>query len=141
MNNYIEYDWYRNNNYLNDNKYNSNSMSLNNPQDGFEKGNMFKNLYNEYKGYQPAKLKATNEREQKLYNISAMCFAAHELNLYLDLNPNDKSAFMLYMDYERKVNNMVEEYEKMYGPLNVDSSEMKSFTWSTNNWPWEVENV
>ena len=141
MNNYIEYDWYRNNNYLNGNKYNSNSMSLDNPQDGFEKGNIFKNLYNEYKGYQPAKLKATNEREQKLYNISAMCFAAHELNLYLDLNPNDQSAFMLFMDYERKVNNMVEEYEKMYGPLNVDSSEMKSFTWSTNNWPWEVENV
>ena len=141
MNNYIEYDWYRNNNYLNDNKYNSNSMSLDNPQDGFEKGNMFKNLYNEYKGYKPAKLKATNEREQKLYNISAMCFAAHELNLYLDLNPNDQSAFMLYMDYEKKTNEMIEEYEKTYGPLNADSSEMKSFTWSTNNWPWEVENV
>ena len=141
MNNYIEYEWYRNNNYLNENKYNSNSMALNNPQDGFEKGNMFKNLYNEYKGYQPAKIKATNEREQHLYNISAMCFASHELNLYLDLNPNDQSAFMLYMDYEKKTNQLIEEYERKYGPLNVDSNEMKTFTWTTEKWPWEVENV
>ncbi len=140
MNNYIEYDWYRNNNYLN-NQYNSNNMSLDNPKDGFEKGNMFKNLYNQYKDYKPAKLIATNDREQKLYDISAMCFAAHELNLYLDLNPDDKSAFMLFMDYEKKTNKMVEEYERMYGPLNVDSKEMQSFTWSTENWPWEVRNV
>ena len=139
MNNYIEYDWYRNN-YLN-NQYNSNNMSLDNPKDGFEKGNMFKNLYNQYKDYKPAKLIATNDREQKLYDISAMCFAAHELNLYLDLNPDDKSAFMLFMDYEKKTNKMVEEYERMYGPLNVDSKEMQSFTWSTENWPWEVRNV
>lgn len=140
MNNYIEYDWYRNNNYLN-NQYNSNNMSLDNPKDGFEKGNMFKNLYNQYKDYKPAKLIATNDRKQKLYDISAMCFAAHELNLYLDLNPDDKSAFMLFMDYEKKTNKMVEEYERMYGPLNVDSKEMQSFTWSTENWPWEVRNV
>ena len=76
-----------------------------------------------------------------MYDISAMCFASHELNLYLDLNPNDQSTFMLYRDYERKLNKMIEEYEKTYGPLNTDSNEMKSFTWATNNWPWEVENV
>lgn len=140
MNSYIEYDWYRNNNYLN-NQYNSNSMSLDNPKDGFEKGNMFKNLYNQYKDYKPAKLIATNDREQKLYDISAICFAAHELNLYLDLNPDDKSAFMLFMDYEKKANRMIEEYERMYGPLKVDSNEMNSFTWSTEKWPWEGRNV
>lgn len=141
MNNYIVYDWYRNNNYLNENNYNSNSISLDNPQDGFEKGNMFKNLYNQYKEYKPAKLKATNDREQKLYDISAMCFAAHELNLYLDINPNDQSAFMLFMDYENKTNKMVEEYERLYGPINVDSKEMKTFSWTTQKWPWEVKNV
>ena len=65
MNNYIEYDWYRNNNYLNENKNNSNSMSLDNPQDGFEKGNMFKNLYSQYKDYSPEKLKPKNDQERK----------------------------------------------------------------------------
>ena len=70
-----------------------------------------------------------------------MCFAAHELNLYLDLNPDDKSAFMLFMDYEKKANRMIEEYERMYGPLKVDSNEMNSFTWSTEKWPWEGRNV
>ena len=138
MNNYIEYDWYRNNNYLNNN---SNSMSLDNPQSGFEKGNMFKNLYNEYKDYKPATLTAKNEKEKYLYDIMASSFAAHELNLYLDLNPDDQSAFMLFMDYEKKVNGMIEEYEKRYGPLNVDSNEMNSFIWSTEKWPWEVRNV
>ena len=107
----------------------------------FKKGNLFRNLYNEYKNYKPAKLIPKDEREKKLYDLSAICFAAHELNLYLDLNPEDQSAFMLFMDYEKQANRLIEEYERLYGPLNINSEEMKTFTWSSDKWPWEGKNV
>ena len=43
MNNYKYYDYlYRNN-------INMNNQNLFNPKEGFEKGNMFSNLYSEYK--------------------------------------------------------------------------------------------
>ena len=137
MNNYIDYDFYRNNNY----NPNNNNISLTSPSEGYEKGNLFRNLYNEYKNYKPAKLIPKDEREKKLYDLSAICFAAHELNLYLDLNPEDQSAFMLFMDYEKQANRLIEEYERLYGPLNINSEEMKTFTWSSDKWPWEGKNV
>ena len=111
------------------------------PKEGFLKGNMFRNLYNSYKNYQPANLTPKNEKEKCLYDISAISFAAHELNLYLDLHPEDQSMFLLFMDYQKKRNRMVEEYEQKYGPLTIHSEEMKSFTWSKEKWPWEGRNV
>ena len=36
----------------------------------------------------------------------------------------------------------VEEYEREYGPLNINSKEMNtSFTWESDKWPWEGRNV
>ncbi len=141
MNNYFQYEWYRNNEPIKNNNYSMNNIMLDNPKTGFEKGNMFNNLYSQYKNYSPAKIETQNEKEKMLMDISAICFAAHELNLYLDLNPDDQSTFMLFMDYEKKANRMIEEYERMYGPLNINNEDMKSFTWATDKWPWEVRNV
>ncbi len=133
MNYYINYDWER---------ATGSNNNLYNPSEGYQKGNMFKNLYNSYKNYQPVPLKPTNEKEKKCYELSAIAFAAHELNLYLDLHPEDQSMFMLFQDYQRKANRLMEEYEKEYGPLNVSSEEMnQSFTWQSDNWPWEGKNV
>ena len=135
MNNYINYDWYRNDSY-NQNYMNTNMLYK--PQEGYEKGNIFKNLYNQYKNYQPAKLEPKNEKEQKLYELSAICFAVHELNLYLDIHPENESMFMLFNDYQKEANRLTEEYERLYGPLNIDSKEMMiEFTWDSDKWPWE----
>ena len=95
---------------MNENKNNSNSMSLSNPQDGFEKGNMFKNLYNEYKDYKPANLTATNEQEKKLLDIMATCFASHELNLYLDVNPNNSN-------YIKNIGSNISLYDKLWADI------------------------
>ena len=141
MNNYVNYDWYRNNSYMNRNQLNDKS-NLFNPKEGFEKGNLFENLYSEYKNYQSFKLNPKNEREKKLYELSAICFAAHELNLYLDLHPEDRSMVMLFNDYTKQYNRLVEEYERMFGPLSINTEEMnKTFTWESDEWPWEVRNV
>lgn len=135
MNNYKYYDYlYRNN---------MNNQNLFNPKEGFIKGNMFSNLYSEYKNYKPQNLNPRNEQEKMLYEIDAYSFAAHDLNLYLDMYPEDTSMVTLFNDYRRKVDELVKVYENKFGPLTVNSNEMenKTFSWVNTSWPWEVDNV
>ena len=98
------------------------------------------NLYSPYKNYIPTELTPKNEKESLLWELSTFSFAAHELNLYLDIHPNDQSMFLLFMDYQKKANRLMEEYEQKYGPITINSEEMNSFDW-INEWPWEGQNV
>ena len=142
MYNYIFNDDLRNMNMTN-NSYNMMpkmmNASLYNPLDGYNKGNLFPNLYSQYKNYKPVELKADNECEQILLDLSKVAFAAHELNLYLDLNPNDESMLTLFNDYRKEANALMRQYEAKYGPLNIksDSLEKGPFAWVNNMWPWE----
>ena len=131
MNNYFRYDMYRINN----------NPKLYSPKEGFEKGNIFMNLYNEYKNYQPDSLKPKNDQEKMLFNLQAICFAAHELNLYLDLHPEDQSMITLFNDYIKKIEELTRQYESKYGPLTTSFEMNKGFNWVEEKWPWEVDNV
>ena len=44
-----------------------NNQQLFNPNEGFIKGNLFSNLYSEYKNYKPQNLNPRNEQEKMLY--------------------------------------------------------------------------
>lgn len=137
MNNYKYYDYlYRNN-------MNMNNQNLFNPTEGFIKGNMFSNLYSEYKNYKPQMLNPKSEQEKMLYELDSISFAAHELNLYLDMHPEDQSMVTLFNDYRRKLEELTKNYESMYGPLTVNSNEMenKTFSWVNTTWPWEGSDV
>jgi len=116
-------------------------MDMFNPTEGFEKGNMFKGLYKQYKNYQPMKLIPKDEREKRLFEIQSICFAAHELNLFLDTHPDNQSMLALFNDYMRKEKELTKEYERMYGPLTVDSIDDNEniFKWVEEKWPWEGE--
>ena len=141
MNNY-NYDWYRNNTnqmYFNEMNYNSNLYS---PTEGFEKGNMFSNLYEQYKNYRPIIVNTKTEQEKMLYEIQIICFASHELNLYLDLHPEDKSMIMLFKDYEDKARSLITTYENKYGPININGVKSDNlFTWQTASWPWDKNGI
>ena len=117
----------------------SNSMTLFNVTDAYNNGNLYSNLYSQYKNYKPTILKANNEKEQLLLELSRVAFAAHELNLYLDLYPNDESMLALFNDYRQEANSLLEQYESKYGPLNVSSDNMEKspFAWENTSWPWE----
>ena len=119
------------------------SIDLFNPKEGFRKGNLFSNLYDEYKNYQPENLKAKTEQEQQLLEIQTLAFATHDLNLYLDLNPNDQSMIELFNDYRRKLIELINEYEKKYGPMTINSknNDFSGYTWENTPWPWEGYNV
>ncbi len=136
--NFLNGEWYRQQN--NDLYRNVNTASLFTPDDGYNKGNLFSNLYSQYKNYKPVVLKANNEREQLLLELSRMAFAAHEINLYLDLNPDDVSMITLFNDYRKKANELRTQYESKYGPLNLasDSLDQTPFMWEKNTWPWEA---
>lgn len=124
---------------MNINNNMSNSMTLFNVTDAYNNGNLYSNLYSQYKNYKPTILKANNEKEQLLLELSRVAFAAHELNLYLDLYPNDESMLALFNDYRQEANSLLEQYESKYGPLNVSSDNMEKspFAWENTSWPWE----
>ena len=113
----------------------TNSLDLFNPYEGFLKGNGFRDLYVPYKNYKVAKINFNNEKEELLFNISEYSFMMHELNLYLDVNPNNKEALNKFNEYRIKTDELIIKYERKYGPLMVNSDTNKSFNW-INKWPW-----
>ena len=82
------------NNYIAPNTSTNNNIA--DSQIGFKRGNLFSNLYDEYKNYKPQELKASNEREDLILQIDENRFAIIELGLYLDLYPNDINALNKY---------------------------------------------
>ena len=113
------------------------SSNMYDPYNGFIRGNMFSDLYNTYKITRPYDIRPANEQAELLTYIDAYCFAAHDLNLYLDNHPNDREMIKLFKDYNDKANGFIREYEQKYGPLFVDTSNGNSWSWNDSPWPWE----
>ena len=117
----------------------NNSMTLSDPKTGYSRGNLFSNLYSEYKNYKPRKLSSNDPKTKLWLELSEACFSAHEINLYLDINPDDDSMIRLFNDYRRKADKLKEEYESKYGPICVSSNSMEGFpfAWVSTGFPWE----
>ena len=108
-------------------------------QDGFLKGNMEKDTYIPYKNMTYIKPTINNEREDMLYKISEVCFAAHDVNLYLDTHPNDVNAINLYNKYNNMSNELISNYEKKFGPINLSDNnglDKTPWAWINKPWPW-----
>ena len=118
----------------------SSGLELFPPYEGYIKGNLFKNLYQGYKNYQPRRINVTNEKEEEMLNIGQMAFASHEMNLYLDNYPNSKEAFSLFTKYRKMTNDLIKNYERRYGPITVSGEVSNNipFNWESEKWPWEM---
>ncbi len=122
------------------NTSNNQNKNIIDTEEGFKKGNMFKNLYDEYKNYKPRKLTAKNEREDMLLQIMEYTFAMIDIQLYLDMYPNDRDALKLFNTYLNNKKNLTNMFEEKYGPLTIDSDNQKNnWTWNNSPWPWEVQ--
>lgn len=144
MNNYVNYPKnynYLTNMYQNTNvvKPNYNQPNIYEPYEGFIRGNMFQNLYDPYKNQRPYEIKPMNEQAKMLTNIDSLGFAMIDLNLYLDVNPNDQKAINLYNQYRNQKEELLKTYEKNYGPLllSSDALEKTPWAWDDKPWPWE----
>ncbi len=138
MYNYNYDTWYQN--MMRNSNNNGTSSSLFTPEAAYNNGNLFSNLYSQYKNYRPAQLSANTEKEKLLLDIGRLSFAAHDLNLYLDLNSNDESMLTLFNDYRKEADRLISEYESKFGPLNISSNSLETgpFKWINSPWPWEV---
>ncbi|MDD6223971.1 MAG: spore coat protein CotJB [bacterium] len=153
MNNNFRYDNYRYSdmNMITDlfmQSNNSQNQQINNnpnlaePYEGFIRGNLFNNLYHQYRNHRPSQLVPSNEQAELLLNVDQLTFAAHELNLYLDVHPEDQNMIRLFNQYQKMANEAIERYEKKYGPLTVNTeSNPDVFSWQAYSWPWEREEM
>lgn len=115
------------------------TQNLYQPMEAYERGTLFPELFQPYKNYMPYKMDPTNEREQLLNNVNAYGFVAHELNLYLDVNPTNSNYIRLFTEYSKKADELAREYEKKYGPLVVSSSTTSPWAWNKQPWPWQKQ--
>ena len=78
--------------------------------------------------------------EELLLEIMELSFAINDLNLYLDLHPEDSKMLKKFNELVEKSCKYEMEYVKNYGPLEViDSNSVEKFEWINNPWPWDNE--
>ena len=108
------------------------------PKQGLNLGNMFASEYDRYKNYRPRELKARNRQEEELYEIYELSFAVNDLNLKLDVEPDNREYFNLFKEYAKELDERVRSYSNKYEVLEVCQDLKNEYTWYKNPWPWEV---
>ena len=108
------------------------------PMDGFLRGNMFQDEYEPYKNLTYFKLNPSNDKERLLYQVMAYSFAINDLNLYLDLHPDNKGMLDLFKKYVKEEKELCNEYVNKYGSLEVNEVKGQKFDWINSPWPWET---
>lgn len=121
---------------LNDKMDNPNNDLLS-CNEGFLKGNMFKNEYVPYKNLTYIDIKPKSDREAKLFNVMQYSFAINDLNLYLDLHPEDKDMLYKLEEIIKKEKEAKEDFINSYGPLDICDTKGNEFEWINNPWPWD----
>jgi len=124
------------NNYDIDFNFNRNN-TLEKYDSGFNKGNMFSNLYKKYKNHE-YKLKVNNKKDECLYKLQMYTFALKDIALYLDTHPTDESMLLEFQKTKRLLEEEKKKYENMYGQLcigEIDNTD--KWVWINNPWPWD----
>lgn len=116
----------------------SRTVNVVSPMEGFLRGNMFKDEYEPYKNLTYFKLNPSNDKERLLYQVMAYSFAINDLNLYLDLHPDNKRMLDLFKKYVKEEKELCNEYVNKYGPLEVNEVKGQKFDWINSPWPWET---
>ena len=104
--------------------------------EGFFKGNLFKEIYKPYKKYKPKEFTPSNKKEALLLFIQKCDLAIQDLNLYLDIKENDQDTIKLLNFYKEEYKKACEQYLKEYGPL-LHCQTTTTFKWNDNPFPWE----
>ena len=141
LNNDYTYDM--NLDYFNLNKYNINNkinLNKNNEIDlenGYFLGNIFSNSYDQYKNYKPKKINAYSERQKMLLKLQELDFILNDLNLYLDINPNDMNMYETFKKTALEYDMLKKKYYDKYQVLELCSDINNKYTWYKNPWPWD----
>lgn len=102
--------------------------------EGFSKGNMDQDLYNPYRNYKPILL---NKNDPAIM-AKAYWFAITDLQLYLDVHPDDMATKELFNKYVEEFHRLEKQVESKDGPITVASNYNLTPTWVwQKNWPFE----
>lgn len=80
-----------------------------------------------------------NLKTDMLNQIMSYEFAINELALYLDTHTNDEKALCLHNRYAKEVNELKNQYQKVFGPLTINFP-CNKWRWIEEPWPWEGGN-
>lgn len=140
MMNYNNFYDYNNNNVFWDNSNVLPTYKLDSKL-GYMRGNMFEDLYNQYKNYSVSEIVSSTEEEALMNKIRQYRFAMIDLNLYLDTHPNDANVIKIFNSYQKLEKQACYEYESKYGPLTIDDipNNINVWIWDNGPWPWEVK--
>ena len=75
-------------------------------------------------------------REELMMKIKSYNFAIIELGLYLNTHPDDEEALCLHNAYTKKLKDLKDKYQKVYGPLSIYYP-CNKWRWLEEPWPWE----
>lgn len=122
--------------YENNNSKNDKSIDLEN---GFYLGNIYVDTYKPYKNFKPKKINAYSEQQKMLLRIYELDFILNDLNLYLDINPDDNNMFELFKKIAKELNNLKDKYNDKYQVLELNKDIKNKYTWLDNPWPWDMD--
>lgn len=78
-------------------------------------------------------------RKDLMRNIQIHQFSILETALYLDTHPHDKQALAYYNKINGRLQELVNTYQKEYGPLSIGGNASAEWQWTDGPWPWEAE--
>lgn len=75
-----------------------------------------------------------------LRQIMELQFTSIELALFLDTHPEDQDALRDIKKVNERLDALIDEYERTYGPLTSFSTHTGKDTWRwiEEPWPWEI---
>lgn len=117
-----------------------NDNHIYNKDEALVKGNLYKDLYVPYKNYKEEKVKVYNEQDKDMLALQELCFVINDLNLYLDLHPEDNNSFKIFKDTVKSYKEKKKEYVKKWGPIDL-LDKMDDYEWTLSLFPWEDNNV
>ena len=75
-------------------------------------------------------------RAEMMKKIREYNFSVIELGLYLDTHPDDNKALCLHREYAKNLKELLDKYQKVYGPLTIYYP-CNKWRWLEEPWPWE----
>lgn len=78
-------------------------------------------------------------REELAMKIKEYQFAITDISLYLDTHPTCEKALCLHREYCKRLKELKDKYQKVYGPLTIEYP-CNKWRWLEEPWPWERGN-
>ena len=105
-------------------------------ESGYIYGTVFSNIYKPYKNYSVYSINPSNEEERLKLKIMEEAFIVNDLNLYLDLNPDNEYVYSVFKKHYELLNSYKHDYQNKYGSICLNSQK-NSYDWLNGKWPWE----